>query len=78
MVIPPQRERDAQCRIQNTAMQERVRQIRAIERGCDTADVNGTSSQVCTKRSMVEERGLSLQSDHRARDADTNVGEATS
>ena len=59
----------------NTAMQERDRHIRAIERHGrrEWYKLSG-----CTKRSMVGKRGLSLQGDHRAGDADSNVGEATS
>ena len=74
VVIPPQRNATLNQN-SNTAMQERDRHIRAIERHGrrEWYKLSG-----CTKAKHGGERGLSLQSDHRARDADTNVGEATS
>ena len=74
VVIPPQRNATL-SQNSNTAMQERDRHIRAIERHGrrEWYKLSGY-----TKRSMVGERGLSLQGDHRARDAGSNVGEATS
>ena len=61
--------RDAQSEFEHRH-QERDRHIRAIERHGRREWYKLSAHQAT--------RGLSLQSDHRARDADTNVGEATS
>ena len=74
VVIPPQRNATL-SQNSNTAMQERDRHIRAIER-------HGRREWLQALRLHQAkhggERGLSLQGDHRAGDAGSNVGEATS
>ena len=74
VVIPPQRNATL-SQNSNTAMQERDRHIRAIERHGrrEWYKLSGY-----TKPKHGGERGLSLQGDHRAGDAGSNVGEATS
>ena len=74
VVIPPQRNATL-SQNSNTAMRERDRHIRAIERH---GRRKWYKLSGFTQAKHGGERGLSLQSDHRVGDASTNVGEATS
>ena len=75
VVIPPQRNATL-SQNSNTAMQASA--IAIFVQSKDTADVNGTSSQATPSEAWWRTRSIAHKALHRAGDAGSNVGEATS